>query len=221
MARILIYADKMERSKISDILKNKFGCTIEEKKLEVADYLLSDEVAIERKTTDDFISSIVDGRLFKQMSDMKNNFEKPVLIIEGDSIFDSKRKIHPNAILGAIASIAIDFSIPMLWAKNQIETADLLYAIAKREQLENNKSVCIRGKRKTRSMNQQQEFLIAGLPKISTTTAKKLLKHFSTPESIFNADENELQKVSGIGKELAKKIREMLEKEYEKSILED
>jgi Fanconi anemia group M protein len=220
MPDILIYADKREmHSRVVPILKKK--CCVEEKQLEVADYLLSEAVAVERKTCADFISSIVDGRLFKQLAEMKTNFEKPVLIIEGDDIFNHDRKIHPNAILGAIASIAIDFSVPILWTKDQKETAAILFTIAKREQLENKKSVSLRGKRKAKSMNQQQEFLICGLPKISTTTAKKLLKHFDTPENIFTADEKELKKVKGIGKETARKIRDLLTSEYEKSILED
>jgi Fanconi anemia group M protein len=92
--------------------------------------------------------------------------------------------------------------------------------IAKREQSEMRKSVSIRIKKKFKSMNQMQEFLIAGLPKISTATARKLLKHFGTPEKVFNATETELMKVPGIGKKLAKKIRDVLTENYEKSILE-
>ena len=78
-----------------------------------------------------------------------------------------------------------------------------------------------RTKKKAKSMNQLQEFLIAGFPKVSTKTAKRLLKHFKTPERIFKAEESELTKVEGIGKETARKIREILTKKYERSILED
>jgi Fanconi anemia group M protein len=221
---IIIYADNREGNRISHIIEKKFKCKIEDKQLEVADYLLSEDVAVERKTIDDFLNSIVDGRLFNQLSELKSNFEKPILILEGENLFDDlskKRKVHPNAILGAIASIATDFSVPILWTKNQIETAAMLFAIAKREQIDNKKSISVRGKRKFKSMNQRQEFLLCGLPKINTTTAKKLLEHFKTPEKIFIANEKELQNVDGIGKEMAKKIREILTKEYEKSILED
>ena len=216
---IVIYADSREvNSKIASILGKM--CVVREKQLDVADYLLSSRCAAERKTTADFLQSMINQRLFGQLNALKQ-FECPVLIIEGDTLFDGERKIHPNAIRGCLASIATDFSVPILWTKSQVETADLLFAIARREQMESKKCVAIRGKKKARSFNELQEFLIAGLPGISTATAKKLLKHFGTPERIFSAGEAELQQVDGIGKELSKRIRNLMAKKYEKSILED
>lgn len=216
---IIIYADSREANRISKILKDK--CRIEEKQLDVADYVLSEDVGVERKTTDDFVNSIIDGRLFAQVKEMKNNFQKPLLIIEGEEIFENNRKINPNAVIGALASITLDYSVPVLWTKNQKETAALLLVIAKREQEEKKKSINIRFMKNKKSTNQQQEFLVAGLPKINTITAKKLLKHFETPERIFSAGEDELQEVDGIGKELARKIRDLLSSRYEKSVLEE
>ena len=218
-SRIVIFADHREmNSKVATILKKK--CTLRKKQLNT-DYLLSRDVGCERKTSEDFLQSIIDGRLFKQLKSIKELYPCPILIIEGGSIFDCNRNIHPNAIRGAIASIATEFSIPMIWTRNQLETAEMLYMIAKREQSVMKKPISIRTKKKFKSLNQMQEFLIAGLPKISTATARKLLRHFGTPENIFAASESELMKVPGIGKELAKKIRNILTKKYEKSILED
>lgn len=216
--KIVILADNREiNSKVVAILEKK--CSLRKMQLDT-DYLLSKDVACERKTSEDFLQSIVDGRLFKQLKSLKDLYPCPILIIEGENLLDSKRNIHPNAIRGAIASIATEFSIPMIWTRNQLETAEMLYMIAKREQSEMKKSISIRTKKKFKSMNQMQEFLIAGLPKISTKTAKKLLKHFGTPEMVFKATETELMEVPGIGKKLAKKIRDIITKNYEKSILE-
>jgi len=217
---IVIYADNREEgSKVTDILQRK--CTLRKKQLDVADYLLSERVGVERKTISDFLTSITDGRLFKQLAEMKENFASPILIIEGTGLFNNDRKIHENAIRGALASVAIDFSVPVLWTENQHETAELLFAIAKREQIVQKNNIAIRGKKKTRSDNEQQRFIIAGLPGISSVTAEKLLKHFKTPEAIFKASETELQKVEGIGAELSKKIKYILTKQYELSILEE
>ena len=215
---VIIYADHRDNTRIKELLKKL--CKVEEKQLEVADYLLSESVAAERKTTDDFLNSLTDGRLFKQLAELKKNFVSPLLIIEGDTLFGI-RKIHPNAIRGALASIAIDYAMPVIWTASQLETAQMLFSIAKREQLDSKKSVAIRGKRSFRSDNQEQLFLISGLPGISTEKAKSLLKHFGSPEKIFSASEEQLQEADGIGKELAKRIRLILSKKYEKSILED
>jgi Fanconi anemia group M protein len=217
---IVIYMDSREmKTRVAAILEKH--CTVEIKNLDCADYLLSEGVAAERKTTADFLQSLTDGRLFEQLSRMKESFASPLLIIEGGSLFEDSRKIHPNAIRGALASVAIDMAVPMIWTENQLETARILHAIAKREQVGNKKAVAIRGRKKLRSMNHQQEFLLSGIEGINTSKAKNLLKHFSSPEKIFSATEEELKKTGGIGPELAKKIRKVLSSRYEKSILED
>lgn len=218
--KVKIYVDHREaQSRIAKILGGK--CDVEEKQLTVGDYLLSKRVAAERKTAGDFISSMCDGRLFKQLSELKDNFSYPVLIIEGESLFDTDRKIHPNAIRGAIASVALDYSVPILWTRNALETAEMLLSIAKREQFDNKKKNAIRGRKKARSMNDRQEILIAGLPHVNTQTARKLLKHFENPQKIFTATEEDLRNLDGIGPKKAKRIRAVLTKKYEKSILED
>ncbi len=217
---VVIHADTRESaSKVIAILKNR--CTVCEQQLATGDYVLSKTIAVERKTTSDFLQSIVDGRLFAQLKELKESYRIPILVIEGETLLDPERKIHPNAIRGAVASVATEFGVPMIWTKTQLETADMLYTIAKREQIERKKSISIRVKRKFRSVNQMQEFLVAGIPKISTATAKKLLKRFGSPERIFAATEEQLKEVDGIGGKLAKKIRLILSKKYEKSILED
>ncbi|MBI2173529.1 MAG: hypothetical protein HYT73_04990 [Candidatus Aenigmarchaeota archaeon] len=216
---IVIYADTREMdTKVAAILSRR--CELREKQLDVADYLLSDGVACERKTCDDFLQSIVDGRLFSQMSVMKDSFESPFVMIEGDTLF-GKREMHDNAIRGALASVAVDYRMPILWTENQLETAEMLLAVARREQTDNGRSVSIRGKRRMRSMNEQQEFLLAGLPLINSKKAKALLKHFGTPQGVFTAEEGDLRKAEGIGEELSRKIRKILTSRYEKSILED
>jgi Fanconi anemia group M protein len=217
---VKIFADNRETSsRIIPILKKR--CEVEEKNLEVGDYLLSKRVCVERKTTNDFLSSLIDGRLFDQVKDMKDNFSNPIIIMEGETLFYDDRKINPNAIRGALAAITVDFSVPVIWTKNQLETAEMLFTIAKREQLEIKKSVSLRGRKKARSMNEVQEFLIAGLPNISREKAKSLLKRFGTPERIFTASEDDLKSAEGIGKKLAKNIRKIATKKYERSILED
>ncbi|MBI4170758.1 MAG: hypothetical protein HY514_03620 [Candidatus Aenigmarchaeota archaeon] len=210
---IVIYADTREmNTRIISILKKY--CNVREKQLAVGDYILSDRVCVERKSSQDFLQSIIDKRLFIQLEELKNNFKKPVLIIEGDDLLDNARNVHPNAIRGALASITIDYAIPIIWTQTQMDTAHQLYMIAKREQIDEKRHVGIRGKKKTNSMAEVQEFLVAGMPKISTEKARRLLAHFKTPEKIFTASETELKKVEGIGEELAKQIRRIMTEKY-------
>lgn len=216
---VIVYADTREASGIvSKILSKR--CELREKMLSIADYQLSERVGVERKTVPDFLQSIVDGRLFQQLTDLKKTFSRPILLIEGKEDMFDLRNIHPNAIRGALASIATDLKIPILWTRSQLETAELLYTIAKREQVQLKKGVQLRVKPTFRSLNQEQEFLIGGLPKISSVLARRLLKKFGTPEAIFTAKPEQLQEVEGIGEKLAKRIRKLVTRKYEKWILD-
>lgn len=209
--KITIFMDSRESdSEIARELESR-GCVVKKKMLHTADYILSEVVGVERKRYADFLKSVTDQRLFSQLKALSENFQKPILIIEGEK---GESNIHPNAIKGAIASIVLDFSIPIIWTKNQKETAEFLFWIAKKEQIGERREISIRAKKKTESLKSVQEFLIAGLPKISSVLARRLLEHFKTPEKIFSASENELRKIKGIGKKLSKKIREVLETEY-------
>src|SRR3989338_7517636 len=155
---IVIYADIGEMTtKVAAILEGR--CTLRQKRLHIGDYVLSKRVVVERKVSEDFLQSIVDGRLFRQISEMKK-YERPIVIIEGNHIMDNERNIHPNAIRGAVASITTKLSVPIIWTQNQLDTAEMLLVIAKREQLGKKTEIAIRTKRRTRSISEAQEFII-------------------------------------------------------------
>jgi len=193
-----------------------FDADLAQEQLKAGDYICSDRVCVERKTVSDFVNSLLDQRIFKQVADMLACFEKPLLIIEGDpELLFSGRNVHPNAIRGALASLAIDHRIPIIWTRDAQETASQLYWIAYREQVGVKRSIAIRCPAKKKSIFQQQEFLIAGLPNINTKLSKNLLKKLKTPKHVFSAKPESLMKVDGIGKIKAKKIWDLLNKAYD------
>ncbi len=206
---ILIFADNREfRSNVVKEMARK-DCIVKPRQLEVGDYILSDRVGVERKTCNDFLSSVFNNNIFKQLQDLKRNFKKPLLIIEGQDLY-SQRDVHPNSVRGAVASIGIDLSIPIIWTNSENDTASFLYWIAKREQLEERRTVSIRGKKKPSTLRERQLFLIAGLPDVDKKMSERLLREFGTPEAVFNAKEEELKKVRGIGDKTASKLRKIL-----------
>ena len=88
-----IIVDFREKNSLVPAELIKKGFIIEFKKLEIGDYLVKDFV-IERKTKNDFIASIIDGRLKLQMREMQK-CAQPFLILE-EEIFQEKN--HPNSI---------------------------------------------------------------------------------------------------------------------------
>jgi Fanconi anemia group M protein len=187
----------------------QFGIEVESRQLDVGDFILSDRVGVERKSVGDFLQSIVDKRLLVQAKQLSETFERPVLMLEGEGLY-SRRAIHPNAIRGALAALAVDFGISVLPTRDEKETAAVLAIIARREQTGQAKEVAVRGEAKGLTLPEQQRFVIEGLPGVSAVLAERLLAHFGTVERVIAASEEELQQVRGIGKEKAKEIRRVL-----------
>ena len=209
-----IYVDDRERKTIKKLEERDIK--VKKERLQVADFLVSDRCAVEKKTSSDFVTSIIDNRLFDQLRSLRDQFEKPVLLVEGNNLFDH-RDIHPNAIRGALSSIILDYDVPILWTSNLDETAEILVSLAKREQEDNDRQSTIRGEKAPKDEKGLQKYLICGLPSVSEKLADRLLEKFGTPKNIFTASENELQKVKGIGEGKAQKIRKILEREFDES----
>lgn len=207
--KITIIADYREK----EIVKNlkRLDTVVNEQSLEVADFICSDDVGIERKTYDDFISSIIDGRIFEQAVLLKQNFPKAVLLIEGYS----NREINENSLKGAVASLIVDYGISIISTRNPADTAKTIYWISKKEQQEMRKGISVRIGKKPKEFNRIQEFIVSSLPGISLILARRLLQKFGSVEKVFVADEKELMKVKGIGKKEAKRIKDVVAKRYE------
>jgi Fanconi anemia group M protein len=209
--KLVIYADDRENKIIKELSKQDL--TVRTKRLEVADFLVSDRTAVERKTTKDFVDSIIDQRLFPQLKDLVQQFDQPVLIIEGDSLY-GHRNVHHNAIRGALSSIALDYQIPVLWTGDREDTVKTLNMLARREQEEQDRSISIRGEQSPRSETELQKYIVAGLPNVSDKLAERLLSHFGSVRDVFTASETELKKVEGIGEGKAERIKEIMDKAY-------
>ena len=208
----IVYADSREgNSKVIRHL-SQMELDVKIQSMAVADYQVSDEVAIERKTAKDFVSSLIDKRLFKQARELSEEFKKPILILEGDDLYSGM--VNANAIRGAIASIALDFGISIIPTRNAQDTAAMIKRIAVREQNGERTPVQIRTDKKPLSLLEQQLFIVESLPNIGPVNAKNLLEHFGSVSNIINASEKDLQEVEGIGNKTAENIRHVLDSKY-------
>lgn len=205
----LIYADSREGN--SRVLREltKLGVEIEIRTMAVGDYQISEEVGLERKTASDFVSSIADKRLYKQAKELVEEFKKPVIILEGDNLYSGF--MNPNAIRGALAAIAVDFGIPIIPTRSPDDTAAMIRRIAIREQAEERPPVQVRTERKPLTLLEQQLFIVESLPNVGPVNARKLLEEFGSVKEIINASEDDLQKVDGIGKKIAKSMKKVVE----------
>ena len=208
----VVYADSREGN--SKVIRHltEMEMDVKVRPMAVGDYQVSDDVAIERKTAKDFVDSIMDKRLFKQATDLREEFKNPLIILEGDDFYNGF--INPNAVRGSIASIALDFGISIIPTRNAQDTAAMIKRIAIREQTGEKPHIQTRTDKKPVNMWEQQLFIVESLPNIGPVNAKKLLEHFGTVSKIINASENELMEVEGIGKKTAKNIRKVVDSKY-------
>ena len=212
--KAIIYVDTREvsTSLIKTISQDK-QIELIAKKLDVGDFLLSDRIIVERKTAQDFLQSIIDGRLLKQASVMASNYPMAIIILEGRHLY-GLRNIHPNAIRGAIVALTIDFGINVIFTESETDTAHYLIRIAKRDQSDSITTHRSKIKKKTDTEIEMMENIISSLPGINIKLSKRLLKHFKTVKNTFSAEKKELLGIEGIGEKLAEKIYTLARKEY-------
>ena len=129
---------------------------------------------------------------------------RPVLIIEGGDLY-TQRDVHPNAIRGVLAALTVDMGVSLLFTRDEQDTAQMLFVLAKREEGE-------RGERKVhphkshRSLKEEQEYIVSSFPEIGLRNARLLLAHFGSIQGIVNASLEELVAVRGIGEKTAGKV---------------
>jgi ERCC4-type nuclease len=193
----IIYDHREESSGIPALLLLE-GIEVRSESLVVADYLLTEEICVERKSAADFVASLKDGRLFRQAENMKENYKSPILLVEGKPSFASL------SVSGAIASL-VRRGITFLSLESEKETVEVLSRIAVQE--EKKKSLRKPNiKRKSRDANEVAEDVLAALPGISIGKAQNILNHFKSLQNVSQATGKELQQIEGIGKKTADSI---------------
>ncbi len=203
--------DRETSSKVVEVL-SEMGAAIRLERLPLGDYAIGDRILIERKTARDFVDTLIDRDLLGQIKLMAEAVPRPVIIIEGGDLY-TQRDIHPNAIRGVLAALALDLGVSLLYTRDDQDTARMLFVLAKREE-------SARGERKMhphkahRSLREEQEYIISAFPEIGLKNARLLLSYFGSVQAIVNATLAELLAVKGIGEKTSQKIFDLCRRPY-------
>ena len=204
--RIIIDYREKKSQVYSDLVKS--GVNIEVKELKVADYIIRD-IAIERKTVNDFFSSMINKRLVKQLESLQQ-YPNRLLLIEGideQELYSNepaKEGIHPNAIRGFLISIIFRYKTPIIFSKDSSDTAKFILILLNREE----KELSLNVSRKNLNKKEKMQFILEGFQGIGPKTAKKLLSHFKTIRELFESSQEELKEIIGKKAEVFKIIDE-------------
>ena len=220
---VRIVVDERERnSNIPELLKNA-GAVIDFTQLKVGDYVVSSETAVERKTVHDLISSIYDGRLFVQCSDLVKYYQKPLLVVQGniaelaetsEDLEDTDIKLHTERITlayDALITVTTEFRIPTIHTPSAEQTAQLLVTLVNRSLREGKaKGPLLRKIKKDNPIYIQQLSVLASLPGVGEKLAARMLRKFHTPIRALNASAAELATIPGFGLTRAERVRKVL-----------
>lgn len=218
-----IIMDSNEKAMNSDIyeeLKLR-GLEVSINSLKVGDYLLlapegKKPILVERKTTDDFINSIIDSRLWVQAENLsavrrEENF-RIVVIVEGDlSATLSRRKISETAVLRALDELIFTYNIPVIYTSSKSATVSWLIAKSKSLGRIEEKRAYPYARKKARTEDDKILYSLSLL--VGFKTAKKLLGLKKSLKGVVNMSLGELLSVEGIGERKARKIFELFNKE--------
>jgi ERCC4-type nuclease len=225
MLNIIIDTRERKLMKILDEKKDIINYTVEQ--LDIADIIISDDVAIERKEGSDFVSSIMDNRLFEQMMRLKETYAKPILILEGlnDNVFENTG-MQINSIYGALCKVSYVMGISVVPTRSLHDTVIAIERIAFREQSKGIETILSRKAPKSMSTEDRRAFIIEGLIDSGPKKAKELIAHFKTPFNVLKAIRNTkiiftkngnpkgiegpLAKLSGYGWKFVQKNKEIL-----------
>ncbi len=214
---VVIYVDERERGSEVPRKLMALGATVIFKVLDVGDYVVSERVGVERKSSTDFLKSLVDGRLFDQAKRLLEVFEKPVLIVEG-SLGRALKMMNVNrrAVLGAQIALSIDMGVPTLFTRDPSETAELILILAKREQGKEHRFKSIHVKKpRIGSVEEWQLYIMQCFPHVGPKIARRILEIYGSIRNFCsNASLSELARIEGLGEKKASEIIQILHAVY-------
>jgi Fanconi anemia group M protein len=201
-----IIADYREKNSLVIAKLINLGAQVETRELKVADYI-ANSTAVERKTISDFLSSMKNKRLSKQLEELQQ-YNKRLLIIEGfqdENLYEEGQEgINPNAIRGFLLSILLRYNVPIVFTKDEEDTAKFLLVLSKKK----DKEASLNVKKKNLNNKEQMQFILEGFQGIGPKNAKKLLDEFKTLEKLFNTKVEDIEKIIGKKAEVFKLIKE-------------
>ena len=183
-----IIVDNREHKLMALLDGKKDTITYDSEQLDIADIIISDEVAIERKEGFDFVSSIMDNRLFEQLIRLKDTYSTPIIILEGlnDNVFN-KVGMKISSIYGALAFVSYKLGVSVIPTRNLEDTAIVIERIAYREQIKNDMPLLSRKAPKGMTIEDRRIYIIEGLIDIGPKKAKLLIEKFKTPDNVIRA----------------------------------
>jgi len=201
-----LYIDDREPEKIKNLL-TKHNINYEVTRLLTGDFVYNNWI-FERKTIEDLYGSIISGRIFNQIDNMKDNYDNVVVIISGktSNCYFSIPNFNENIINGAIASFITKYKINVLRVDSDSVLIKMIDLITKKSSDIGSINVI-----KIRKMTNEDVYLsmLCCINGLGVNKAKNILAKYSFKQ-IPNLSIDQLKEVEGIGNKIAENIKKYL-----------
>jgi ERCC4-type nuclease len=213
--RVLV--DERERaSGIPERLRS-MGMFVEPRMLNVGDYILSSECALERKSSKDFVHSLYSGRLFDQARRLSEAYGIPMMLVEGQLSDLLDTMTNPRAFWGALLTLSLAHGMHVFFTEDVDQSAQFISTLARHMRLSASRGPVARGKPRLSTTKEKQMFIVSSLPNVGVKLADRLLGWFGSVREVFKASVPELSLVNGVGRVRAETITGLLDAPYERS----
>jgi len=211
-----VVADERERASGVPEELSRLNVRVYFSRLPVADYVLNPELAVERKSVRDLVSSVYDSRLFYQAAKLSAAYAKPFLLVEGDSKEVESLAKNLKSFYGAIANVTLAYGLRVLYTANPKETATAIAELLSHARAKPLARMPSELPPKAKSIPQQQLYLVSAMPGIGRKLAEKLLSKYGTPRRVMGLTAGELAMTQGIGWKKAERIKNMMDATFTK-----
>ena len=213
---LLVIVDSREASAAQKLVNRlrELGAEVAVKALPRGDYIISDRVAIERKTVKDFAYTLTRRQLFEQVFELKDYYECPILLLEGYMpIIYKFSRIKPASVWGALFALAKN-GIAVVPTMNYKESADFIITACKQEQLAERRSPKVHPMKKFESLAEAQIYFLSSLPNVGREKAITLLRAYRTPMRALERVEAWARELRGFGPKIVERVRAVLNTPY-------
>lgn len=198
----VVYDHREQRSGVPFLLATE-GVEVRAAALPAGDYVLSDRLAVERKSAQDLVASIVSGRVFEQLERLTEAYPSVVLLVQDGPAGGLSDRARAGALAWALRQ-----GVGVLTVADEAACAQWLALLARQEGAP---ARGVRGRaRKDVDPSRAALELVAGLPGVSAVRARALLDAFGSIAELCQAGPEQLQRVSGIGPKTAQAVYAVL-----------
>ncbi|OCT68313.1 hypothetical protein XELAEV_18039612mg [Xenopus laevis] len=184
-----ILADTREISsgpEVISYLRTALGVKVEVCSLAGCDYIVSNRLAVERKSQSEFANAANRNKLVDRIQHLQHLFDRVCVVIEKDRVKpgETSRIFQRTRYYDSTLSALISAGVQVLFSSSQAETASLLKELAL---LEQRKNTAIDVPTEVKGHKQEAMQFYLSIPNVSYITALNLCHHFDSVAQMANS----------------------------------